>query len=112
MGRLKCDYIKWLITLTCDHIKSLSLVTLSLLCEWWILCVTSFLCLTQTPDPGPTPPNLEDLEFEAFKMLTDSLLKMGIPTLNPDFRLKLQKEMHVKYLNILIMDLRDHVCIK
>jgi len=55
---------------------------------------------------------LEDLEIEAFKLLTDSLLKMGIPTLNPDFKEKLEKEMHVKYLNILIMDLRDHVCVK
>ena len=71
-----------------------------------------FLCLTQSPDPGPTPPNLEDLQMEAIKMLTASLLKMGIPALNPDFKEKLEKEMSVKYLNVLIMDLRDHVCIK
>ena len=70
------------------------------------------LFLIVQPYVGASPPKLEDLESDAFNLLKATLMKMGIPTLNPDFQSKMAKEMHKKYLNILIMDLKDHVCVK
>ena len=46
MARLKCDHVKWLITLTSDNIKQLSLYSLINVIKWSFICGEIILTTT------------------------------------------------------------------
>ena len=64
------------------------------------------------PMPGLAPPSFTELEGDAFNLMTTVLANMGIPILDPDFMSEIERELHQKYLQILLIDLKEHVCVK
>ena len=64
------------------------------------------------PVPGLAPPSFTVLEADAFNLMTTVLANMGIPILDPDFMSEIERELHQKYLQILLIDLKEHVCVK
>lgn len=45
-------------------------------------------------------------------MLKTVLGKMGAHYMDPVFKTKIEQELHQRYLQVLVMDLKDHVCVK
>ena len=62
--------------------------------------------------PGLAPPTFPELEADAFNLMTSVLAKMGIPIMDPDFMTEIERELHQKYLQILLVDLKEHICVK